>query len=307
MSGYIKINYSASPKDWDTLLYFYKNIDAFIEQKAAILEDTRFYDAFIYGMGIGGLFVGERDVSIGEALRLYETSWKIEEDGDVLYLIHMSGSPLSGGNQCTMWSVKKQDFISYSYKSFSIARWPAHELKRPVFKKTNGKENDTLLKLFSPIILGIKTFEYKYQKEQDKLAFQDKIKRQREIKTDKNGVTSVMRYCETDNLKQMTRIWLNDKQAFDAISNDGRTMINFGARHLNALKFLIKKGKTDFTLSPIADACEMKENVKERLNLLLELGADINGKNYLNETPLEVAKTTLNEPAIEWLKEHGAI
>ena len=70
--------------------------------------------------------------------------------------------------------------------------------------------------------------------------------------------------------------------------------------------YFIRHGKTDFSVSPIASACEVNDNVKKRLDLLFTIGADINEKNDAGEPPVVVAAEAFNVKAIRWLIAHGA-
>ena len=130
MSKAIKV-YAISPKkDYKAIKFFFKNLDVFKRYKEQILQNREAYTTRIEGMGLCGLFIGEYPACLGELMILYEDSWKFERDGDIRYLIHMAGSPLSGGNSCSFWSVKEQKIVLDCIERFSQAFYPLMEVKK---------------------------------------------------------------------------------------------------------------------------------------------------------------------------------
>ena len=79
------------------------------------------------------------------------------------------------------------------------------------------------------------------------------------------------------------------------------------ANDLSVLRFLREHGKTDVSETPVIwNACETGNDVKERLDLLFELGANINIKGGKEEPAIVYAARRGNVDAVRWLVAHGA-
>ena len=131
--------YAVSPdKDYQSIEFFFKNLDTFKRYKNQIAKRQEFASYTIAGIGITGLYIGSMNATIGELLSLYESTWKKEKDGDTLYLIHMIGSPLSGSNSCSFWSTKEQKIVTGSYERFLPEYTPLSELKKQEKKSTQN-------------------------------------------------------------------------------------------------------------------------------------------------------------------------
>ena len=301
--------YAVAPdKDYGSIEFFFKNLDAFNRCKEQILKNKEAYATQIAGMGVGGLFIGESSACLGELMILYEDDWKFEKDGDTHYLIHMVGSPLSGGNQCTFWSVKEQKVVCHGLKSFSQGFHPLMELKKekPEFTLNNDEISEELKGLLCKLTDLHIEFRIKQKEEWEKRKTAERIKATVEPKPDKNGVNALMRYCQAGDLNAVELIWKHSRKQFYAKTKKGLTPVNFAAKRFDVLKFLVEHKKTAFAGSPIATACEVKDDVEERLYLLFKIGADINKKNDDGEPPIVVAAEAFNIKAIRWLLKHGA-
>lgn len=126
----IKI-YAISPeKDYRAIEYFFSHLDAFQKHKEQILQCEDLYRIPIAGMGICGLFLGECSACLGELMLLYQDAWKFNQGEDTRYLIHMAGSPLSGMNSCSFWSMAEQKIVSGEIERFSHAFLPLNEIKQ---------------------------------------------------------------------------------------------------------------------------------------------------------------------------------
>lgn len=122
--------YAESPaKDYQSIEFFFKNLDVFKRYKKQIANRHELASYRIAGTGITGLYIGRLTATIGEMLSLYEAYWKIQKGEDTLYLLHMCGTPLSGSNSCSFWSVKEQKIVTGSFERFFMAYKPLSDLK----------------------------------------------------------------------------------------------------------------------------------------------------------------------------------
>lgn len=111
--------YAESPaKDYQSIEFFFKNLDVFKRYKKQIANRHELASYRIAGTGITGLYIGRLTATIGGMLSLYEADWKIQKGEDTLYLIHMCGTPLSGSNSCSFWSVKEQKNRNRQFRTF---------------------------------------------------------------------------------------------------------------------------------------------------------------------------------------------
>ena len=146
--------YAESPaKDYQSIEFFFKNIDVFKRYKKQIANRHELASYRIAGAGVTGLYIGGLTATVGEMLSLYEADWKIQKDEDILYLIHMCGSPLSGSNSCSFWSVKEQKIVTGSFERFFKAYKPLSDLKekekkQPV-RNVKAKAPKELLELYA--------------------------------------------------------------------------------------------------------------------------------------------------------------
>ena len=308
MSKAIKI-YAISPeKDYAGIEFFFKHLEDFLNHKEQILQCEDLYRIPIAGMGICGLFLGECPVCLGDLMLLYQDAWKFNQGEDTRYLIHMAGSPLSGRNSCSFWSITEQKIVSGEIESFSHAFIPLNEVKRknPKFSLNLEKVTGELLFLSEQLIDFYTDFIIERQEKQQRQETVDILQGIIDPNPDKNGVNALMRYCQAGDMGAIRLVWKHSREQFDAKTKDGLTPVNFAAKHLRVLQFLFKHGKTDFSVSPIASACEVKDDVEKRLDLLFAIGADINAKNDDGEPPIVVAAEAFNVKAIRWLLKHGA-
>lgn len=226
------------------------------------------------------------------------------KNGELCYFYRVTGSPLSGMNTCQIWNQDQKKFMTTSVDSFGRLAFPAVRLERKTFGET--KVSRRAAELFAPLNEKIERFYFEKALEEKRRAFFEKVHEEIKEQTDKNGVTSLMRFCESGALKKVIRIWLKEPQRFNAAARDGRTVINFAAKDLACLKFILKKGKTAYRFSPLADVCETSPDIEERLDLLMRAGVDIDATNPDKETPLIVAAQTMNVRALKCLLAAGA-
>ena len=302
----IRFFYHSPETAQEALAYFFSNLDQFIDLKSEIFGNEELYRTSIPGCAAGGLYVGCRQVSIGDLLRLYDMRiWCVNKtERELFYLYRVTGSPLSGMNTCQAWGAKTKKFVTVSFDHFGDLAFPAFRLESPSFfeKKVSRQAFD----LFLPLKEKIEQFHKAQIKEEQRRLFREKSDHITQERTDKNGITSLMRFCETGAIKNVIRCWLKNPLFFDAVTKDGRALINFAAKDLSCLRYVIKKKKTFSYFSAIADACETSSEVEKRLDLLKQLGFDINGANVHSETPLMVAVQTFNVRALKWLLKVGA-
>ena len=307
MSKKLFISAVAPQKDKVAAAYFFRNLDYFIRNKKTILQKKEFYFAPLAGTGVSGLFVGDYNTCVGELLQLYEGPWKIEKNKETFYLIHISGSPLSGCNSCTFWSVEQQKCVSGNMERFSQAFLPLLELRK---RKKTFFDNLPVSQRMHKMFLRLYTYNRKFSDDQARQKEQERQKSRIENlirpAPDKNGFVAVMRYCQEGNLNALKTVWQYDKAQFDLRTKDGSGVLNFAAKQLSVLRFLIAKGKTAYGVSPIGAACEIKEDIVKRLNLLFKIGADIDEKNEYGEPPIVVAAESFNPAAVRWLIRNGA-
>ena len=308
MSKAIKI-YAISPdKDYGSIGFFFKNLDVFKRYKKQILINEEACTTQIVGMGVCGLLIGEYPACLGELMTLYEDAWKFEQNGDTRYLIHMAGSPFSGGNQCSFWSVREKKIVYGGVGSFSEAFSPLMNLRKeqPHFTLNDDELPEELEKLLVKLADLHIEFRIKQAEEAEKRKAAERLSAIVEPNVDRNGVNALMRYCQAGDMGAIRLVWKHSREQFDAKTKDELTPMNFAAKNLRVLQFLFKHGKTDFTVSPVAAACEVKDSVEKRLDLLFKAGADINEKNDAGEPPVVVAAEAFNVKAIRWLLKHGA-
>ena len=308
MSKAIKV-YAISPeKDYKAIEFFFKNLDVFKRYKEQILQNREAYTTRIAGMGLCGLFIGEYPACLGELMILYEDAWKFEQEGDIRYLIHMAGSPLSGNNSCSFWSVREKKIVYGDIERFSHAFIPLTEVKKekPQFTLNDNEISKELEALLCTLADFYIDFHIEQAEEEEKCEAAERLSRIIDPNPDKNGVNALMRYCQAGNMGAIWLVWKHSREQFDAKTDKGLTPVNFAAKQLRVLQFLFKHNKTDFTVSPVASACEVKDNIEKRLDLLFNIGADINVKNDDGEPPIVVAAEAFNIKAIRWLLKHGA-
>ena len=82
--------YAESPaKDYQSIEFFFKNLDVFKRYKKQIVNRRELASYCIAGTGVTGLYIGGLTATVGEMLSLYEVDWKTQKGEDTLYLIHM--------------------------------------------------------------------------------------------------------------------------------------------------------------------------------------------------------------------------
>ena len=298
----IRFFYQSPETDYESLGYFFSHLDQFVDLKSEIFCNERLYRTNISGCAAGGLYLGCRQLSIGDLLHLYDKQlWCVNK---TFYLYRVTGSPLSGMNTCQAWETKTKKFVTISFDHFGDLAFPAFRLDNPSFSQKEVSRE--AFDLFWPLNEKTAYFRKEQIKEDQRRLFREKSDQITQERTDKNGITSLMRFCETGAIKNVIRCWLKNPLFFDAVTKDGRTLINFAAKDLSCLRYIVKKKKTRFYFSPIADACELSSEVEKRLDLLKQAGFDINGANVHSETPLIVAVQTFNVRALKWLIRAGA-
>ncbi len=119
--------------NFDVLSTVLNNLDILYKHKDLILNNPEYYGIDIKGCGVSALWIGSTKLWLGDMLQLWETpEWKIENT----YYLSITGSPLSGGNICQIWS-KEKGFSTTRYKSFGALARPAWTVRK-MGKTFNG-------------------------------------------------------------------------------------------------------------------------------------------------------------------------
>ncbi|MBO4520548.1 MAG: ankyrin repeat domain-containing protein [Alphaproteobacteria bacterium] len=287
--------------------YLFHNLDEFIALRTEINADGA-----IYGIRLPRIYMlGERP-DFGEYINLYADGLWCDPKREK-FLLSACISPMTHIIYPNFYDRKEHEFCSwaeglvgrqeiFSKRIEELQTVRRHRIYSPVDPK-NVRQLNALIKPLKELSSLIDAFDErkKEQKEED-----EKFRTIVDPNPDKNGVNALMRYCQAGDMGAMRLVWKHSREQFDAKTNKGLTPVNFATKHLRALQFLFKHDKTDFTGSPVASACEVKDDVGKRLDLLFSIGADVNAKNDDGEPPIVVAAEAFNIKAIRWLLKHGA-
>ncbi len=291
--------------------YLFCNLDEFIALRTEINADG----------AIGGIRLPYRwamllksaplHLSFGDYVNLYADGLWCDEKRE-RFLLCFWQSPMTRGVHASFYDRKKADYCdgaaisgTYEQRLAELRESQGRRLCSPVTSK-NVRKLNALIKPLKELCSLIDAFD---EREKARKEAEEHFRRFRGVvdpNPDKNGVNALMRYCRAGDLNAVKLVWEHSREQFDAKTNKGLTPVNFAAKHLRALQFLFKHGKTDFTVSPVASACETKSDVEKRLDLLFKIGADIDAKNDDGELPIVVAAESFNVKAIRWLLKHGA-
>lgn len=287
--------------------YLFHNLDEFIALRTEINADGS-----IYGIRLPRIYMlGERP-DFGEYINLYAEGLWCDPKREK-FLLSACISPMTHNVYPMFYDRKEHDFCSWAegltgrQETFSkrieeLQKVRCRRICSPVDPK-NVRRLHALIKPVKEICNLIDVFD---EREKERKEEEDRFRTIVDPNPDKKGVNALMRYCQAGNMGSIRLVWKHSCEQFDAKTKDGLTPVNFAAKHLRALQFLFKHGKTDFTVSPVASACEVKDDIKKRLDLLFNIGADINAKNNDGEPPIVVAAEAFNIKAIRWLLKHGA-
>ena len=108
---------TAPSADHKLLSYLFNNIDSVLKHRAEILLTDRFRNICIPGMYVAGLYIGMRQLSLGDMLNLWEkTEWK----NGTKYYFSIIGSPLSGINTAHWYDLDSKQFGTGSYRNGNL-------------------------------------------------------------------------------------------------------------------------------------------------------------------------------------------
>lgn len=107
-------------QDKDFLNAVFEHLNLLLQNKDIIYSHSEFYNIQIPGFFVGGIFIGQRDLLLGDLMVLWEnTEW--QSDGKYYYSI--VGSPLSGRNSARWYNSKTKQFESGTLEPVHIRGW----------------------------------------------------------------------------------------------------------------------------------------------------------------------------------------
>ena len=291
--------------------YLFHNLDEFIALRTEINADGAINGIRLPYRCAMLLKSGPLHLSFGDYVNLYADGLWCDEKRE-RFLLCFWQSPMTHNIYPAFYDRKKTDFCdganipgTYEQRLAELRKSQSHLICSPVEPK-NVRRLNALIKPLKELCSLIDTFDEREKERKERKEKDEKFRIIVDPNPDKNGVNALMRYCRAGDTSAMRLVWKHSREQFDAKTNKGLTPVNFAAKHLRALQFLFRHDKTDFTVSPVASACEVKDNVEKRLDLLFTIGADINAKNDDGEPPIVVAAEAFNIKAIRWLIKHGA-
>lgn len=119
-----RIYAKADTPDKEELTLLFANLERLYRHKDLICHTPAYYNIRLKGCGVFALYIGTCRLTLGDMLRLWESEpW--QRDG--VYICHIVGSPLSGGNSCAKWS-RKKGFFHKKESSFMKIAQPAWQI-----------------------------------------------------------------------------------------------------------------------------------------------------------------------------------
>ena len=117
------------PVNHTEIVSLFNNLELILNNADKILENQEYYNIYIKGTGISGIFIGFLPLYLGDLLTLWKKEiWK----KDKKYYYHLGGSPLSGMSVCNYWSEKKGLNFDRNNPSFGTLFKPASRVLRGV-------------------------------------------------------------------------------------------------------------------------------------------------------------------------------
>ena len=293
--------------------YLFDHIDEFIALKDAIDATPEIYShdgggtTCIFGKKEAFHF-REFELRFGDLITLYANGQWCDREKNV-FLYKMLQSPLPGGGYVKVygWNNEEKEFDIYprGFPDTETLFEQAHRVAQ--YKPQTGKKKipletqNRLAELFQPL----KEYTHHAVNDFKCVGFARPINGQITEKNIQTGVKTLLVNCEEGKLDRVGYVLNNFPQIFEKA--ESKDLLLSAANDLSILRFLCDCGKTDVSDAPvIRNACKSKKDVKERLDLLFELGADVNAKNGDGEPPIVVAAESFNIKAIRWLLKHGA-
>lgn len=108
----IKTHVAAPAIDQGAISHLFENLDLIVRNKQTIMRNSEYRNLKIPGLFVGGLYVGMREMSLGDILDLWETT---EWHTDSKYYLNIIGSPLSGTNHSWWYNIETKRFGSGEY------------------------------------------------------------------------------------------------------------------------------------------------------------------------------------------------
>lgn len=295
----------------DYYTYFFDHIEEFIALKDAIDATPAVYS--LDGGGTTSLLgkYGFRKIELrlGDLITLYANGqWCDDKKNVFLYKILQFPPPGSMGVYRSAWNRKERKYetdpcgFPDSETLFEQAKKIVEDRDRNAKKKKVllEKKNE-LMKLVQPLI------DYLRHANEDCkcLGFARPMNGQISEKDIKTGIETLLENCEKGYSDRVRYVKNNFPQIFDRA--ESKNLLMSAANDLSVLRFLREHGKTDVSETPVIwNASETGNDVKERLDLLFELGANINIKGGKEEPAIVYAARRGNVDAVRWLVAHGA-
>lgn len=295
----------------DYYTYFFDHIEEFIALKDAIDATPDVYS--LDGGGTTSLLgkYGFRKIELrlGDLITLYANGqWCDNKKNVFLYKILQFPPPGSMGVYRSAWNRKERKYekdpcgFLDSETLFEQAKKIVEDRDRNAKKKKVPLEKkNELMKLVQPLI------DYLHHANEDCkcLGFARPMNGPISEKDIKIGIETLLENCEKGYSDRVRYVKNNFPQIFDRA--ESKDLLMSAANHLSVLRFLREYGKTDVSDAPVIwSACKIGNDVKERLDLLFELGADINIKGGKEEPAIVYAARRGNVDAVRWLVAHGA-
>ena len=285
--------------------YLFDHIDEFIALKDAIDATPEIYSHD--GGGTTSILKGKFELRFGDLITLYANGQWCDRKKNV-FLYKMLQFPMGSKDvKVYGWNNEEKEFDIYprgfpdTDTLFEQARLVAQYKPQTGKKKIPLETQNRLAELFQPL----KEYTYHAYNDLKCVGFARPINGQITEKNIQTGVETLLENCAEGRLDRVRYVLNNFPQIFGRA--ESKDLLLSAANDLSILRFLCDCGKTDVSDAPvIRNACKSKKDVKERLDLLFELGADINAKNGDCEPPIVVAAEAFNIKAIRWLLKHGA-
>ena len=287
--------------------YLFDHIDEFIALKDAIDATPEIYSHD--GGGITSILGKKQfELRFGDLITLYANGqWCDRKKNVFLYKMLQFPPPGSMAVKVYCWNNEEKEFDIHprgfpDTDTLFEQAWLVAQYKPQAGKKKIPPETENrLTELFQPL----KEYTRHADKDFKCLGFARPINGQITEKNVQTGVKTLLENCAKGLLDRVRYVLNNFPQIFEKA--ESKDMLLSAANDLSILRFLCDCGKTDVSDAPvILNACKSKKDVKERLDLLFELGADVFLKNNDGEPPIVVAAESFNIKAIRWLLKHGA-
>ena len=291
--------------------YFFDHIDYFIATTDALDATPDVYS--LDGGGttsiLGKYGFRKFELRLGDLITLYANGqWCDDKKNVFLYKMLQFPPPGSMRVYHYAWNRKKRKYetdpcgFPDSETLFAQAKKIVEDRDRNAKKKKVPLEKkNELMKLVQPLI------DYLRHANEDCkcLGFTRPINGQITEKNIQTGIETLLENCKKGYSDRVRYVKNNFPQIFDRTGS--KDLLLSAANDLDILIFLREHGKTDVSDAPVIwSACKIGNDVKERLDLLFELGADIKIKGEKEEPAIVYAARRGNVDAVRWLVAHGA-